>query len=182
MAHNIFSVQPFTPQMAERGEARMIYHLNGGGKVLAKLVSEHADKDGRTTEEIHKSIGMASCTYYGYRNNARDGISLLSLRRFSKLLGVKPYTLGRKLHLKAMQSTRGKAGVTRAVTRKLKSKPKAKKQTLDQIMESLGVGQPELACSVVIGEDRLTVERMKGQTSQPVVVEHNGHRLTIEKA
>lgn len=172
MKRNRFTRQQFTAEFAAKGGPAIVYHLNGGSKTLAKLINQHVTKTGQTKDSFARAAGVSTQPFYRYISGKSGGISLQALRGFAKALDTSAFKLGKKLHLAPVAKAKVAAKV----------KPKKKMPSLNEVMDALGVGQTDLACSVVIGNDRLTVERMKGQEHRPVVVEHGGHRFTIEQA
>jgi len=166
-SHSTYTKAPITKQSSESGSAHLTYELNGGAAVLVKLIGKHIKKNGQTKKSFGEATGIRKAIVYNYSMAKHTGITMGTLRRFAKAFGLSTFALSKKLKL----STSGK---------KQQAKPEMPK--LGELMEALGVNKAEAACSLTVGNERVTVERMPGQDrSQPIVVEHSGHRLTVEK-
>jgi len=170
-SHSTYTKVPITEEVAKSGSQNIAYELNGGAKKLIRMIEHHTKKTGQSKPTFAKAIGLADSAICAYSRGRHRGISMRALRKFAKAFGMSAFELGQKLKLGG--NVKAKAGA--------KNGAKPPKQ-IGKLLAALGVGQAELACSFTIGEDRITVERMPGQDEQPVVVEHNGHRLTIAKA
>jgi transcriptional regulator with XRE-family HTH domain len=166
LKHSTYTREAITKEVATNGSAQLSYELNGGKQTLSEMLREYMKKHNKTILDLAEDLKMSSTTTGKFVRQQNSGVNMGTLRKFSKLLDVPVVKLSQRLFAK-----HGKP----------KSQP-ASKHKLSELLSALGVSQAELACSFTIGDDRITVERMPGQSGEPVVVEHNGHRLTIAKA
>ena len=172
--NSTYTREPITEEVVKNGSDLPTYELNGGSAKLAKMLTAHVKKTGKTKTELGAEAKVGKGAVGKYARGQNTGISLGTLKKLAKLLGISPLALSRKIiHIKKNAKPTKAAKTSKGV--KVPRK-------IQKLMESLGVAPAELACSFTIGDDRITVERLPGQAGEPVVVEHNGHRLTIAKA
>jgi transcriptional regulator with XRE-family HTH domain len=169
--NSTYTREPITAEVVKSGSELLTYELNGGRTKLAKMLAAHVEKTGKTKTALGAEAKIGKGAFGKYTRGDNTGISLGTLKKLAKLLGISALALSRRIltYKKDAKKPKGK-------------KPNGSSKKLGKLLAALGVGQSELACSFTIGEDRITVERMPGQEGEPVVVEHNGHRLTIAKA
>jgi hypothetical protein len=165
--NSTYTRDPITEEVIKTGSDLLTYELNGGSKKLAKMLVDFKEQTGKPMTELGRMAKIGKGSFGKYARGQNTGITLGTMKKIAKLLGVSTLRLSRKIIGKHKAPKKAK---------------KTKQPKLDKLLKALGVDQSELACSFTIGDDRITVERMPGQEGQPVVVEHNGHRLTVEKA
>lgn len=163
--NSTYTKLPLTPEMADSGSDYLTFELNGGSARLARLLKAHLEKTGKTAVALEREAKLGSNALGPYARGQRTGITLGTMRKMAKALGMSAFKLGRVVFSK-------KAGT---------SSKKKKSAELGNLLSALGVDGSALACTFTIGDDQITVERMNGQEGRPVVVEHGGHRLTISK-
>jgi hypothetical protein len=156
--------------MLDPAKSGAAMHLNGGKSVVRDLIRADMKKHGLTIKQFAKK--------------ARVGVFIVGKLLRCQSAGIRL----NKLH--AIVRAAG-GGDTRVVMRKIarmntgptpgNGKKGHAPKKLQQLISALAAEPSELAASFTIGEDRITVERLPGRESQPVVVEHGGHRLTIAK-
>jgi len=165
-----YSRDPITTKVLVSGSAKLVYELNGGKEALAVILKKKMRKAKLNRNQLSIEIGMHPSIVGGWVAQKGTGISMGAIRKVSKVVGMEPIKLCRKVFGKQVKGGWGK---------KAKA-PEA--PNLEKLMSDLGVSTAEAACSLTVGDERVTVERMPGQDrSQPIVVEHSGHRLTVEK-
>jgi len=163
--NSTYTKDPITEEVIKSGSDLLTYELNGGSKKLAKMLVDFKEKTGKPMTELGQIAKIGKGSFGKYARGQNTGITLGTLKKIAKLLGIPAMKLSKQI----------------LGTHKPTKKAMTKQPKLDKLLAALGVDQSELACSFTIGDDRITVERMPGQEGQPVIVEHNGHRLTVEK-
>ena len=167
-----YTIGPITEEAAKDGSQHLTYSLaDGGAKKFSKLLHAYMKKHDKSIVKLAEDVGVSKCIFGRYVRGQNTGIALGTLRKVAKVLGMTTVALGKRIVVDSKNKAKGAST----------HKQQRVSNKLSKLMAALGVDRSELACSFTIGEDRITVERMAGQEGQPVVVEHNGHRLTVEK-
>jgi len=167
-SNSTYTKAPITEQDAKSGSTALTYELNGGAKVLAKLVERSVTQSGKSKYDFGMDAGLGKSAIYKYSCGRHTGITMGTLRKFAKAFDMSTFALSKKLKL--------------STSRKGKKNGAPEMSKFGELIEALGVNVAESSCSLTVGDERIVVERMPGQDrNQPVIVEHNGHRLTVEK-
>lgn len=144
-------------------------HLNGGKRILRTLIREHMDKHGWSASHFSEQARVGNVLVRKLLRGQQQGIRLNKLNAIVRAVGGKTKDVMKQLMYPSDKSAPEKSA-------------KSHRDQLQDMLDTLQLPKQELAAVITIGEDRITVERMPGQETQPVVIEHNGHRLTIAKA
>lgn len=144
-------------------------HLNGGKRILRTLIREHMDKHEWSASHFSEQARVGRMLVRKLLRGQQQGIRLNKLNAIVRAVGGKTKDVMKQLMYPSDKSAPEKSA-------------KSHSDQLQDMLDTLQLPKQELAAVITIGEDRITVERMPGQETQPVVIEHNGHRLTIAKA
>ena len=153
------------------------FQLNGGTAVLGKMLKQHVAQTGKTGRAVGKSIGVTSSAFYRLMNGKATGISLLTIRRLSKLLGMMPVQLADKILRRGEETSLLPARIEQQqllIPETMTAEEAA--QLLSEARLQLAVAP---AVTVTINGTQMTFEQLT-KKADPLVVEQPGWRFVVQ--